>query len=115
MLSGTMPPSDIALFSGIPPHAMKESATAATTQPGARKPSSGAKRAKAKSPIPTATTAPPIRRSRRTPGLISSRAQLPHDLVKVGFTLESYANQVGHRNVAVFDAHAVGKSAERLE
>src|SRR5450631_760490 len=110
-----MPPSAIALRSGMAPHPMKEIATAATTQRGARKPSSSPKIAKAKSPTPTATTAPPIRRSRRTPGLISSRAQLHHYLVEIRLTLESYAMQVRHRNVAAFDTHAVGESAERLE
>src|SRR5450432_2185046 len=110
-----MPPSAIALRSGIAPHAMKEIATAATTQRGARKASSSPKIAKAKSPIPTATTDPPSRRSRRTPGLISSRAQLHHHLVEIGLTLESYAMQVRHRNVAALDAHAVGESAEGLE
>src|SRR5450631_1080615 len=110
-----MPPSAIALRSGMAPHPMNVIATAATTQRGARKPSSAPKIAKANSPIPTATTDPPSRRSRRTPGLISSRAQLHHDLVEVGLTLESYAMEVGHRNVAVFHAHAVGEAAERLE
>src|SRR5882672_4383787 len=110
-----MPPSATACFNGSAPLSMKESATAATTQRGARKLSSSPKNAKPRRHTPTRTTAPPIVRSRKTLGLIYSRTQLPHDLVEVRFALESYARQVGHRNVARFDPHAVGEPAERLE
>src|SRR5258706_15427282 len=110
-----MAPSAKACLRGMPPLRRNDRATAATTQRGARKLSSSPKNAKPRRHTPTRTTAPPIVRSRKTLGLIYSRTQLPHDLVEVRFALESYSRQVGHRNVARFDADSVGESAEGLE
>ena len=41
--------------------------------------------------------------------------QLAHYADEIAFTFETDAGQLGHENVAVFDAHAVGKSAVGLE
>jgi hypothetical protein len=35
--------------------------------------------------------------------------------IELGLSLEPDARQLGHHDVARLDAHAVGKSAERLE
>src|SRR5690349_3911686 len=98
---------------------MKPMAAAATAQRGARKLSSAAKSAKAARPRPNTTTAPPMMRSRRTLGFMPGRytllGQFAHHFVQVRLALEADPGELRQRHVAVFHAHAVGKSAEGLE